>query len=96
MTVQTCMVHLIRTANGFIPYGDHKTVSSQLKAIYTARSIESAEQALDDFEASELGRKYPSELATWRNAWEWFTRFLEFPPQRRKAIYTTAAIESMN
>jgi len=64
--------------------------------IYTAPSIESALKSLDDFEASELGRKYPSAVATWRNAWERFTPFLEFPPELRKVIYTTNAIESMN
>lgn len=95
-TVQTCVVHLIRAANRFVSYGDRKAVSKQLKTIYTAPSIEAALKSLDDFEASELGRKYPSAVATWRNAWERFTPFLEFPPELRKVIYTTNAIESMN
>src|SRR5690606_30683811 len=93
-TVQTCVVHLIRAANRFVSYGDRKAVSAQLKTIYTAPSIESALKALDDFEASELGQKYPSAVATWRNSWERFTPFLEFPPELRKVIYTTNAIES--
>jgi len=95
-TVQTCVVHLIRAANRFVSYTDRKAVSAQLKGIYTAPSIESATKALDEFEASELGRKYPSAVATWRNAWERFTPFLEFGPELRKVIYTTNAIESMN
>ncbi|ALQ29468.1 hypothetical protein AA310_15830 [Arthrobacter sp. YC-RL1] len=52
--------------------------------------------ALDDFAGPELGRKYPSAVATWRNTWERFTPFLAFPPELRKVIYTTNAIESMN
>lgn len=95
-TVQTCVVHLIRAANRFVSYGDRKAVSAQLKSIYRVPSIESAAKALDDFEASELGQKYPSAVATWRNAWERFTPFLEFGPELRKVIYTTNAIESMN
>lgn len=95
-TVQTCVVHLIRAANRFVSYGDRKAVSAQLKTIYTAPSVEAAGKALDDFEASELGRKYPSAVATWRKAWERFTPFLELPPELRKVIYTTNAIESMN
>lgn len=95
-TVQTCVVHLIRAANRFVSYSDRKAVSVQLKSIYTAPSIESAAKALDDFEASSLGTKYPSAVATWRNAWERFTPFLAFPPELRKVIYTTNAIESMN
>ena len=95
-TVQTCVVHLIRAANRFVSYTDRRAVSAQLKSIYTAPSIESAGKALEDFEASELGQKYPSAVATWRNAWERFTPFLEFPTELRKVIYTTNAIESMN
>ncbi len=71
-------------------------VSALLKSICTAPSTESAGKALDDFEASQLGQKYPSAVATWRNAWERFILFLEFPPELRKVIYTTNAIESIN
>lgn len=77
-------------------YTDRRAVSAQLKTIYTAPSIESVAKALDDFEASELGRKYPSAVASWRNAWELFAPFLAFPPELRNVIYTTNAIESMN
>ena len=55
--VQTCVVHLIRAANWFLSHTDRRAVSAQLKCIYTAASIESAGNALDDFEASELGQK---------------------------------------
>ncbi|GAA4590151.1 hypothetical protein GCM10023194_46300 [Planotetraspora phitsanulokensis] len=32
----------------------------------------------------------------WRTCWEQFTPFLAFPPEIRKVIYTTNAIESLN
>ena len=58
--------------------------------------MEAAETALLEFAASDLGKKYPATVATWENAWERFIPFLEFPPEVRKIIYTTNAIESLN
>ncbi|AHU89921.1 transposase [Trueperella pyogenes] len=94
--VQACVVHLIRAANRFVAYGDRKAVSQALKAIYTAANEATAQTALDDFAASELGQKYPSAVATWKNAWARFVPFLAFPPALRPVIYTTNAIESLN
>lgn len=82
-TVQTCVVHLIRAANRFVCSTDRKAVCTQLKNIYTAPSIGSALMALDDFEASNLGKKYPAVVATWRKAWERCTPFLVFGSELR-------------
>ncbi|MFI6267260.1 transposase, partial [Micromonospora sp. NPDC051006] len=38
----------------------------------------------------------PAAVATWTNAWQRFVPFLAFPPELRKIIYTTNAIESLN
>jgi putative transposase len=54
------------------------------------------QDALDGFEASGLGRKYPATVRTWRNSWEKFTPFRAFPPPVRRIIYTINAIESLN
>ena len=35
-------------------------------------------------------------MSTWENAWDRFTRFLEFGPALRRVIYTTNSIESLN
>lgn len=95
-TVQTCVVHLIRAANRFVSYGDRKAVSKSLRAIYTAPTEEAAAAALEEFEASPLGQKYPAAVKTWRDAWQDFIPFLAFPPELRKVVYTTNAIESLN
>jgi putative transposase len=95
-TVQTCTVHLIRAAMRFISYADRKKVAAALRPIYTAPTAEVAEIELAAFENSELGHRYPAAVATWRNAWERFIPFLEFPPELRRIIYTTNAIESLN
>ena len=94
--VQTCIVHLIRAANRWVAYGDRRGVSAALKKIYTAADESTAQAALDEFEVSELGEKYPRSVKVWRDAWARFVPFLQFPPAARKVIYTTNSIESFN
>ena len=95
-TVQTCVVHLIRASMRFVSYKDRKRVAAALKIIYTAATVEAAETALLDLETSDLGARYPATISTWTAAWERFIPFLEFPPEVRRIIYTTNAIESLN
>ncbi|TQM36299.1 putative transposase [Pseudonocardia cypriaca] len=94
--VQTCTVHLLRAAMRFVSYADRKKVAAALRPIYTAPTDEIARTELDSFASSSLGKKYPAAVATWVNAWERFIPFLAFPPELRKIIYTTNAIESLN
>lgn len=94
--VQTCVVHLIRTAMRFVIYKDRKAVAAALKPIYQAADADAARAELERFEASELGQKNPHSVAAFTNAWERFTPFLAFPPEVRRVIYTTNAIESLN
>ena len=94
--VQTCIVHLIRAANRWVSYQDRKAVSRALREVYTAANEDTARASLDAFEASELGRKYPQSVKVWRDAWERFVPFLQFPPAARRVLYTTNSIESLN
>jgi putative transposase len=89
-------VHLVRAAMRFVSYQDRKRVAAALRPIYTAPTVEAAECELLAFAESDLGRRYPAAVATWENAWERFIPFLAFPPEVRKIIYTTNAIESLN
>ncbi|MFC3242455.1 IS256 family transposase [Gordonia humi] len=95
-TVQTCVVHLIRASMRFVSYTDRKAVVRLLKPIYQASTEQAAADALDAFEDSDMGRKYPSAVKSFRAAWDRFIPFLTFPPELRKVIYTTNAIESLN
>jgi putative transposase len=94
--VQTCTVHLIRAALRFVPDSDRKPVAATLRLIYTAPTVASAAQELDGFEESVWGKKYPAAVKVWRDAWERFIPFLEFPPPLRRIIYTTNSVESLN
>jgi len=94
--VQVCVVHLIRASMRFVSYGQRKAVAAALKPIYQAANGDAARTELEAFAASELGAANPRTIAVFQNAWERFTPFLAFPPEVRRVIYTTNAIESLN
>jgi putative transposase len=94
-TVQTCIVHLIRASLRYVPRRDYDAVVKDLRVIYTAIDADRALHALDAFEA-KWGQKFPPVVRAWRDAWEYVIPFLEFPPEVRRVIYTTNAIEALN
>lgn len=93
--VQTCVVHVIRNAMRFVSYQDRKKIVKSMRTIYTAPTVEAAELALKELD-SEWGRQYPGVLDVWRRAWNEFIPFLDYPPELRRIVYTTNAIESIN
>jgi putative transposase len=93
--VQTCVVHQVRHSLAFVPYGERRAVAADLRAIYTAENESAAEQALSAFEKT-WSSKYPTIAPSWRNNWTRLVPFLEFPPEIRRIVYTTNAIESLN
>lgn len=95
-TVQTCIVHLIRNSLDYAGWKDRKAVAAALRPIYAAASAQAAEQALQAFAHGPWGIKYPTIVAAWQRAWENVTPFFVFPPDIRRVIYTTNAIESLN
>jgi transposase-like protein len=95
-TLQTCIVHLIRNSLDYAGWKDRKLLAAALKPIYTAPSAEAAAMALDEFEASAWGQRFPTVVAAWRRAWDRVIPFFAFPPAVRKLIYTTNAIESLH
>jgi putative transposase len=94
--VQTCVVHLIRNSMRYASWKDRKSIAAALRPIYTAPTVEAAEQALEAFAASEAGRRCPAAVDAWRRAWPEFVPFLDFPLEIRRVVYTTNAIESYN
>ncbi|XHR30528.1 MAG: IS256 family transposase [Chthoniobacteraceae bacterium] len=94
--VQTCIVHLMRNSLEFCSWQDRKAVAAALKEIYRAATPEAAAARLEEFAASKWGSKYAPIAAIWRRAWEQVIPFYAYPPEIRKIIYTTNAIESLN
>ena len=95
-TLQTCIVHLIRNSLDFAGWKDRKALAAALKPIYTAPSAEAAAGELDALEAGPWGAKFPTVVASWRRAWDRVIPFFAFPPEVRRVIYTTNAIESVH
>jgi transposase-like protein len=95
-TLQTCIVHLIRNSLDFASWKDRKQLAAALKPIYTATSADTAAAELDAFEAGAWGIKFPTVVAAWRRAWDRVIPFFAFPPEVRRVVYTTNAIESVH
>ena len=94
--VQTCIVHLLRNALAYVSWQDRKQVVAALKPIYQAPTADAALLALDAFESGPWGRKYAAIAPLWRRQWDQVIPFFAFPPEVRRIIYTTNAIESLN
>jgi putative transposase len=94
-TVQTCIVHLIRHSLKYVPRKQYEQVTKDLRPIYTAIDADAAMRALEAFE-EKWGKQIPVIGQSWRNAWEHVTPFMAFPPEVRRVIYTTNAIEALN
>jgi len=95
-TVQTCIVHLTRFSLAYCAWQDRDKVAAQLKGIYQAVNAQEGRQRLEEFEQSELGKKYKLIGPSWRQHWEEVIPFYDYPPEIRWMIYTTNAIESLH
>jgi putative transposase len=94
-TVQTCIVHLIRSSLKYVPRREREQVARDLKPIYTAIDADHAQAELEAFD-EKWGERFPVITQAWLNAWEHVTPFLAFPAEVRRVIYTTNAIEALN
>jgi putative transposase len=93
--VQTCIVHLIRHSLKYVPRREREQVARDLKPIYTAIDADAAQHALEAFD-EKWGKRFPVITQAWLTAWEHVIPFLAFPPEVRRVIYTTNAIEALN
>jgi putative transposase len=93
--VQTCIVHLIRHSLRYVPRRERERVARALKPIYTAVDADAASQALEAFD-EQWGQRFPVITQAWLNAWEQVIPFMAFPPEVRRVVYTTNAIEALN
>lgn len=93
--VQLCIVHLVRYSLNYVSWKLRKEVAADLRTIYSATTVEDAEQQLAEFE-EKWGEAYPPIVQSWRRNWARIIPFFDYPPEIRKVIYTTNAIESVN
>jgi putative transposase len=95
-TLQTCIVHLLRHSLDYANWQERKPLAAALRSIDRAGSAEAAGAALDAFERGPWGTKFPTVVASWRRAWPHVIPFFAFPPDVRRVIYTTNALESVH
>ena len=93
--VQLCLVHMVRHSLNYVTWKRRPEVAADLKRIYSATTVDDAEQRLGEFEA-KWDADYLPIGQSWRRNWERIIPFFDFPPEIRKVIYTTNAIESVN
>jgi transposase-like protein len=95
-TLQTCIVHLIRHSLDYANWRDRKALAAALKPVYAAGSADAAAAALEELAESPLGQRFPTVVASWRRAWTHVIPFFAFPPDVRRLIYTTNALENVH
>lgn len=93
--LQRCIVHQIRSSTKYVSYKDIRKVIADLKKVYTAVTLDEAEENLRLF-GNTWRKQYPSCVKSWEDNWEVLNTFFEYPPEIRKIIYTTNIIEGLN
>ncbi|MFK8031970.1 MAG: IS256 family transposase, partial [Gammaproteobacteria bacterium] len=93
--IQLCIVHMVRNSMRYVPWKDYKSIAADLKRIYQAVTEDEARLALTQF-AERWDEKYPQISRSWNAHWENISTLFRYPPEIRRAIYTTNAIESLN
>jgi transposase-like protein len=92
---QTCVLHLIRNTFRLAARTDWDRLARDLRPVYTAVNETDAAARLDEFHTI-WGNRYPAIRKLWEAAWAEFVPFLDYPPEVRRVIYSTNAIESLN
>lgn len=93
--VQLCMVHMVRHSLKYVSWKQRKEVAADLKTIYSAATADQAAGNLEEF-SRKWDERYPTISVSWRNNWERVVPLFGYPPDIRRVIYTTNAIESLN
>lgn len=94
VTVQRCIVHMIRNSIKYIPSKEYKKYTAQLKKVYGAASLKAAEAEFERFK--QAWSSYPGAVDVWVRNWNHIEQLFNYGSAVRKVMYTTNAIESVN
>ncbi len=92
--VQLCIVHMVRNSMRYVSWKYHKPLARDLRKIYKSATREAAEVELERF-AEVWDPICPLVSKLWRANWANLSTFFDYPPDIRRVIYTTNAIESI-
>lgn len=93
--IQLCIIHQIRNSIKYVASKNQKEFTNDLKPIYQATSKDLAEENLLKLE-EKWGKKYPLVIKSWNNNWHNLSSYFKYPPEIRKMIYTTNAVEGLH
>lgn len=93
--IQLCIVHMVRNSLKYVSWKDYKAVTADLKQIYQSPTEAAAALEMERF-AEKWDATYPQISKSWRSHWPNLITLFEYPPDIRRVIYTTNAIESLN
>lgn len=88
--------HILDQLTGDAPKEEPPPAPVKNAAAVALGQLGAAEQALNDFERGDWGQRYPTVTAALRRAWDRVIPFFAFPPEVRRVVYTTNAIESVH
>lgn len=91
---QRCVVHLIRTSLKYVPSKDYKAFTKDLKTVYGAKTLKSAEAAFEKLKKDWIN--YPGAVDTWVRNWKYIEQLFYYTSDIRRVMYTTNVIESVN
>lgn len=94
ITVQRCIVHLIRNSIRYVPSKDYKKFTQELKKVYGAPSLKAATSAFESF--CRTWEQYPGAIDVWRRNFKYVEQLFDYGSDVRRIMYTTNAIESIN
>ena len=93
--IQLCIIHQIRNSLKYVASKNQKAFMADLKCVYRASTLTSAETALDELE-EKWGDLYPIVIQSWRKKWVNLSAYFKYPEAIRKVIYTTNAVEAVH
>lgn len=94
--IHHCVVHLVRQSLAYVSWTDRKKVATELRLIYRAPTLAAAEAQLAAFEKGTWGKRFPPIVTLWRQHWDHVRPVFQYPPELRRMLYTTNAIESLH
>jgi putative transposase len=94
VTVQRCIVHLIRNSIKYVPSKDYKPFTANLKKVYGAPSLKAAQAEFEKFK--QTWSQYPGAVDVWKRNFKYVEQLFDYGSAVRKVMYTTNAIESVN
>jgi putative transposase len=86
---------MMRNSFKHVPYKHIKEFVTDLKQVYTADSLAQAEYALSLLR-DKWELRYSLAVKPWIDNWNHVSNFFKYPPELRRLIYTTNAVEAVH